>query len=81
MAQDKPFGEMVGLCVKFTQGEPAEAIKDLRELGINWLRRHVDWDMMEPTPGNYVAAFPSGPPGETGFLQSKWNQANLPTFS
>ena len=49
---------MVGLCVKFTQGEPAEAIEHLRELGVKWVGDNVDWHLMEPSPGNYVA-FPS----------------------
>ena len=42
IAQNRPFGEVAGICVKFTQGEPAEAIQDLKELGIKWVRDNVD---------------------------------------
>jgi hypothetical protein len=55
IAQNRPFGELAGICVKFSQGEPPEAIQDLKELGIKWVRDNVDWHLMEPSPGKYLA--------------------------
>jgi hypothetical protein len=55
IAQNRQFGELAGICVKFSQGEPAEAIQDLKELGIKWVRDNVDWHLMEPSPGKYLA--------------------------
>lgn len=47
------FGDMVGLNVKFLQGEPQENIKELPELGVRWVRDAVLWRNMEPRPGVY----------------------------
>ena len=58
VGQDRPFGEMVGLNVKFSQGEPQSALSLLKELKVSWVRDTVHWPQMEPSPGNYVA-FPS----------------------
>ena len=58
LCAQQPFGQGVGLVVKFTQGEPLTAIDDLKELGVKWVRDGVDWEQMELTPGNYLTAFP-----------------------
>jgi hypothetical protein len=58
VAQERPFGEMVGLNVKFSQGEPQSALSLLKELKVRWVRDSVGWRQMEPSAGNYVA-FPS----------------------
>ena len=70
MAQDKPFGEMVGLCVKFSQGEPPEAIKDMLELGNKLVRRDINWVEIEPTPGRYVSKFPPALKAELDFYKA-----------
>lgn len=54
IAQGRPFGEMVGLNVKFSQGEPQSALSLLRELKVSWVRDTVSWREMEPSPGQYL---------------------------
>ncbi len=52
-ADDRPFGEMVGLNVKFSQGEPQSALPLLRELKVKWVRDTVPWPEMESAPDQY----------------------------
>ena len=40
-ANDRPFGEMVGLKVKYSQGEPQSALALLKELKVKWNLRRV----------------------------------------
>lgn len=54
----RTFGEMVGLNVKFSQGEPLAHLPLLKELGVRWVRDGVGWAEMEPSPGEYQP-FPS----------------------
>ena len=55
----RPFGDIVGLGVKFLQGQPLEALPMLTDLKARWVREHVSWSSVEPssdqTPGRYVA--------------------------
>ena len=53
------FGETIGLCVKFTQGEPISQLPELEDLGVKWVRLDVAWSRMEPEPGNYLPSFPA----------------------
>lgn len=48
------FGEMIGLGVKFTQGQPTSQLPMLRELGVRWVREHIAWELIEPAPGSYT---------------------------
>ena len=56
VGRDRPFGEGIGLCVKFDQGQPAEHLELLPQLGARWVRDHTNWSRIEPEPGQY--AFP-----------------------
>ena len=50
----RPFGEMVGLGVKFSQGQPVRDIDDLLALRVRWVRDAVHWPQVEPAPGRYA---------------------------
>src|SRR5207245_1932450 len=54
----KPFGAMLGLQVKFAQGQPLTDLPSLEELGVRWVRDVVPWTEIEPTAGRYVAFSP-----------------------
>jgi len=56
-AAQRPLGEMVGLNVKFSQGQPMRDLPELTDLGVRWVRDGVSWLDFEPTPGRYPAAF------------------------
>lgn len=47
----RPLRAGFGLGVKFNQGQPAEQIHALRELGLTWVRDTVRWSAMEPRAG------------------------------
>lgn len=49
----EPFGETLGLAVKFSQGEPWSARGNLLELKVKWVRDHQDWKEVERSPGVY----------------------------
>ena len=49
----EPFGNTVGLCVKFSQGEPQSALANLSELRVKWVRDAVNWRDVERAPGVY----------------------------
>jgi hypothetical protein len=53
VGRSRPFGEGVGLCVKFSQGQPQRDLALLKELGVRWVRDHSSWSRMEPAPGRY----------------------------
>lgn len=48
------FGEMMGLGVKFSQGQPIAQLENLRDLGVRWVREHLAWEVIEPTAGRYA---------------------------
>jgi hypothetical protein len=48
------FGDMVGLNVKYSQGEPAADIGLLKELRVKWVRDCAGWGEVEKVPGEYV---------------------------
>ncbi len=55
----RPFGDIVGLNVKFGQGEPMDRLPEIKDLGVRWVRDMVDWPSIEPAPGQYITAFPA----------------------
>ncbi|RKY07016.1 MAG: hypothetical protein DRP56_06445 [Planctomycetota bacterium] len=48
------FGETVGLVVHFNQGETLEHLKDLKNMGIKWVRDEEYWGGIEKKKGEYV---------------------------
>jgi hypothetical protein len=52
--QGEPFSQLVGLTVKFSQGEPATALPLLTELRVAWVRDMIGWAEIEPSPGKFV---------------------------
>jgi hypothetical protein len=52
-ATKRKFGEIIGLQVKFAQGQPQADLASLEELGVRWVRDYVSWTELEPTPGQY----------------------------
>ena len=55
----RKFGEIIGLQVKYSQGEPQRELATLKELGVRWVRDFVHWRALEPSPGEY-RDFPDG---------------------
>jgi hypothetical protein len=53
--KDRPFGETLGLGVKFAQGQPLSELPTLDELRVRWVRDLIVWPDIEPQPGSYVA--------------------------
>lgn len=52
------FGDTLGLGVKFLQGQPLTTLPMLEDLGVHWVREHIPWRAVEPSPGRYVG-FPA----------------------
>ena len=48
VGQERPIGEMVGINVKFSQGEPQSALSLLKELKVSWVRDTVHWPEWSP---------------------------------
>jgi hypothetical protein len=57
--KDRPFGAMLGLQVKFAQGQPLSDLPSLQELGVGWVRDLVPWTEIEPVAGRYAGFSPS----------------------
>ena len=55
----RPFGAMLGLQVKFAQGQPLTDLPSLEELGVHWVRDLFAWPDIEPAPGRYAAFSPA----------------------
>lgn len=53
-APRRPFGDMIGLGVKFSQGQPLHQIDMLLELRVRWVRDAVHWPQIEPSAGRYA---------------------------
>jgi hypothetical protein len=53
------FGDMVGLGVKFSQGQPVSGLQMLLELRVRWVRDAIEWSQLEPAPGRYAAFTPA----------------------
>ncbi len=47
------FGEIMGLGVKFKQGQPMSDLETLTDLGVRWVRDSESWAKFEPVPGEY----------------------------
>jgi hypothetical protein len=55
----RPFGDMIGLGVKFSQGQPVEQLEQLLELRVRWVRDAVHWPQIEPAAGRYADFTPA----------------------
>lgn len=52
-AARRPLGDMIGLGVKFSQGQPMRELESLLELRVRWVRDAVHWPRIEPAAGRY----------------------------
>lgn len=50
----RTFRETLGLNTKFAQGEAQADLSLVTDLGARWVRDNVDWNVMEPQPGQYI---------------------------
>lgn len=50
---DRLFGEMVGLGVKFSQGQPLRELDMLLDLRVRWVRDGLRWPEIEPAAGRF----------------------------
>jgi len=50
---DRTFGEGIGLCVKFSQGQPRKDLALLKDLGVRWVRENEAWARVERAAGKY----------------------------
>ncbi|MFI4928831.1 MAG: hypothetical protein ACHP83_01235 [Burkholderiales bacterium] len=55
----RPLGDMIGLGVKFSQGQPMRELDSLLELRVRWVRDAVHWPVIEPSPGRYAGFDPA----------------------
>jgi len=55
----RPFGDMVGLGVKFSQGQPVRDLEMLLDLRVRWVRDAVWWPNVEPSAGRYADFTPA----------------------
>jgi len=53
MGGHRTFGEGIGLCVKFSQGQPLQDLVLLKDLGVRWVRESEAWARVERAPGKY----------------------------
>ena len=55
VARDAPrtFRDLVGVNVKFSQGQPQTDLPLLSDLGVRWVRDTVDWPTLEPAAGDF----------------------------
>lgn len=58
-APRRAFGEMVGLQVKFSQGQPEAELALLPQLRVRWVRDAVHWPQIEPAAGRYADFTPA----------------------
>ena len=49
----RKFREIIGLQVKFYQGQPQSDLPSLSDLRVRWVREEIGWDQIEPSPGRY----------------------------
>lgn len=56
---DRRFGDMIGLVVKYSQGQPMTDLEMLPELGVHWVRESVHWPVIEPVAGQYKEFTPA----------------------
>lgn len=50
----RTFGDMVGLGIKFSQGQPLDQLEMLLDLRVRWIREAVHWPRIEPSAGRYA---------------------------
>ena len=53
-APTRTFRDLVGVNVKFSQGQPQRDLALLEELGVRWVRDTVPWPTLEPRAGEHV---------------------------
>ncbi|MDT8300558.1 MAG: hypothetical protein RQ760_03675 [Sedimentisphaerales bacterium] len=53
VGRNRPFGESIGLGVKFSQGQPQKDLALLKDLGVRWVRDGHSWSRTEPVPDHY----------------------------
>jgi hypothetical protein len=58
-AAARRFGDMLGLGVKFSQGQPVSALEMLVDLRVRWVRDAVHWSQVEPVAGHYAGFTPA----------------------
>ena len=58
-AVHRRFGDMVGLGMKFSQGQPLKELEMLLDLRVRWVRDAVHWYLVEPAPGRFDPFTPS----------------------
>ncbi len=58
-ASQRLFGDMVGLGVKFSQGQPIAQLEMLLDLRVRWVREAIPWTAIEPAAGRYAAFSPA----------------------
>ena len=51
--RNRTFGEGIGLCVKFSQGQPLKDLGLLTDLGVRWVRDSEAWVRVERAAGKY----------------------------
>lgn len=51
----RPLRELLGLGVKFSQGQPLSDLPMLVDLQVGWVRDALHWHELEPAPGRYAA--------------------------
>lgn len=55
----RSFGDMVGLGVKFSQGQPVRDLAMLIDLKVRWVRDAIWWPNVEPEKGRFVDFSPA----------------------
>lgn len=58
-ASRRVFGDMVGLGVKFSQGQPVRDLAMLVDLKVRWVRDAIRWPDLEPAAGRFVDFSPA----------------------
>jgi hypothetical protein len=58
-AVHRRFGDMVGLGMKFSQGQPLKELEMLLDLRVRWVRDAVHWYLVEPAAGRFDPFTPS----------------------
>lgn len=53
-AATRLFGDIVGLGVKFSQGQPVSDLPMLVDLKVRWVRDALHWNAIEPAAGRYA---------------------------
>ncbi len=52
-AKTRKLRDMMGLGVKFSQGQSMKELPTLVDLGVRWVREDISWKVVEASPGVY----------------------------